>query len=252
MHVLIAGAAGYIGRNLVPALEKEHTLRLGDVYPLGDPRFVPLDVTQPDQVRAVMRGVDAVVHLAIASGHEGDFEDDAFNQVRFDVNVKGTFNVLDAARRAGVRRVVSTSSLMVVWGYPPPERVSADAAGRPVGSYAYTKFLGEQLCERFARDHGMSIVSLRISKPIDLADPVWKNRPLRPQWIPLADLCRAYSLALTAGIPAGTHEIITVTARHHRCRWDLSKAERLLGWRPEVDLESLGYVIGGESTPLVS
>ena len=89
-----------------------------------------MDVTKPDQVVSAMHGIDAVIHLAVATGHEGDYEDDAFNQLRFDVNVRGTWNVLEAARRAGVRRFVHTSSLMVVWDYPPPQRVPGDAAPR--------------------------------------------------------------------------------------------------------------------------
>src|SRR5579872_1757636 len=120
MRVLITGAAGYVGQRLSRGMENEHDLRLGDVtVPEGDPRWVRLDVTRLTEVSAAMQGIDAVIHLAVASGHEGDYEDDAFNQLRFDVNVKGTCNVLEAARRAGVRRFVYMSSLMVVWGREP-------------------------------------------------------------------------------------------------------------------------------------
>lgn len=252
MHVLITGAAGYVGRQLAHVLSAEHTLRLGDIPAARAPdaslgECVALDVTRPGEVHAAMQGIDAVVHLAIASGREGDVEDDDFNQLRFDVNVKGTYNVLEAARRAGVKRVVFTSSIMVAWGYAPPEWVPAAAVPRPVGTYACTKYLGECLCERFARDHGMSIVCLRIPKPIDLTDPRWRGQRLRPQWLPFPDLCRAYALALTA--PAIGFEIITVVADSPQRRWDISKAERLLGWKPEIDVEKLGFTRGDEREP---
>src|SRR4051794_11582802 len=107
MKVLITGAAGTIGRQLAPGLAGEHDLALGDLAPPpGDPRWVALDVTDAGSVRSAMRGVEAVVHLAIASGREGEEEDPAFNALRFDVNVKGTWAVLQAACAAGVRRVV--------------------------------------------------------------------------------------------------------------------------------------------------
>ena len=64
MRVLVTGAAGFVGRHLTRALEGVHELRLGDVRPLDDPRWVPLDVTNPEQVREAMSGVEAVVHRA--------------------------------------------------------------------------------------------------------------------------------------------------------------------------------------------
>jgi nucleoside-diphosphate-sugar epimerase len=246
MRILITGAAGLIGRKLTQSLEHEHELRLADVQPIaGDARFVPCDVTRPGDVQAAVQGVDAVIHLAIASGHEGEYEDDVFNQQRFDVNVKGTSNVLVAACRAGVRRFIHTSSLMVVWGYPPPEWVSSDAPARPVGTYAQTKHLAEILCEHAARTSAVSIVGLRIAKPIDLEDPSWKRRLLRPQWGAFPDLVEAYRLGLTAsGIK---FEIVTIVGESSRRRWDLSKATRVLGYHPKYRLEDLGFLLGDET-----
>jgi uronate dehydrogenase len=248
MRVLITGARGYVGRRLSHSLEADHDLRLGDLsVPEDDARWVRLDVTRPADVETAMRGVEAVIHLAVASGHEGDYEDDAFNQLRFDVNVRGTCNVLEGARRAGVRRFVHTSSLMVVWGREPPERVASDAPPRPVGTYAVTKQLGETLCEYYARSFGMSVLCLRIPKPIDPNDPAWRGRRIRPQWLAFADLIQAYRLALAA--PDIEFEVITVVGESSRRRWDLSKAERLLGYRPSVRLEEMGYELGDEREP---
>lgn len=233
MRILVTGATGTIGRRLVPALEREHDVVAGDLP--------ALDVTQLDSVERAMHGVDAVVHLAVASGHEGEFEDDAFNQLRFDVNVKGTWNVLEAARRAGVKRFVHTSSLMVVWGYDPPAWVEADAPPRPVGTYALTKQLAESLCEHYARQHAMSIACLRIAKPIDLDEP---RATIRPQRIAFPDLLEAYRLTLIA--PEIGFEIVTLVGESSKRRWDLAKAERVLGYRPRYRLEELGYHLGSE------
>jgi len=249
MHVLITGAAGYVGRRLSGGLEDQFDLRLADLcVPEGDPRWVRLDVTDPVQASNVVRDVDAVIHLAVASGHEGDYEDSTFNQLRFDVNVKGTWNLLEAARRASIRRIVYTSSLMVVWGYAPPDWVAGDASPRPVGTYAVTKQVGEDLCRHFAQSFGLSVVCLRIPKPIDLADAAWKQRPIRPQSLAFPDLIEAYRRALLA--PEIGFEIVTVVGESSRRRWDLSRAETVLGFRPTLRLEELGYQLGDEREPI--
>jgi nucleoside-diphosphate-sugar epimerase len=245
MRVLITGANGYVGRQLAQGLAAEHELRLADVQAPDYARSIRLDVTDPAQAMAAMRDVDAVVHLAVASGHEGDFEDVAFNQQRFDVNVKGTWNILEAARLAKVKRVVHTSSIMVTWGYSRSEIIAADAPPRPAGTYALTKAMAESICESFAREHGMSIVCLRIPKPIALDDPHWRTRPIRPQWLAFPDLIQAYRLALCA--PGIAYEVITVVGE--RGRWDLEKAKRVLGYRPTIRLEEGGYVLGDEREP---
>jgi len=245
MNILITGAAGFIGCQLTPVLEREHTLRLGDLKPIADRRWLSLDVTRPDDLCAAMSDVEAVVHLAVASGHEGEFEDDALNQRRFDVNVKGTWNLLEAARRAGVRRFVYTSSLMVVWGYPSPEWVASDAPARPVGTYAFTKYFGELLCENAARHSRLEVICLRIAKPVELADPASKTRAIRPQWIAFPDLVEAFRLAI--GAQGTKFEIVTIVGESSRRRWDLSKAERTLGYRPKFRLEELGYNLGPET-----
>lgn len=247
MRVLITGAAGYIGRHLARGLSAGHELRLGDTRTIADSRFVHLDVLDPTSLAQGMRDMEAVVHLAVASGHEGEFEDDAFNQVRFDVNVRGVSNVLEAARRAGIRRVVHTSSLMVVWGYEAPAWVASDAPPRPVGTYALTKRLGEEICAYYAMHHRLSILCLRIPKPVDVEDPAWKRRRLRPQWIAFPELIDVYRRGLE--VPDIGFEIVTVVGESSKRRWDLSKAERLLGYKPRSRLEDLGYTVGAESEP---
>jgi nucleoside-diphosphate-sugar epimerase len=203
-----------------------------------------MDITDPADVNAAMLDMEAVVHLAVASGHEGDYENDAFNQVRFDVNVRGTWNVLEAARRARVRRFVHTSSVMVAWDYPPPAMVAGDAPPRPLGTYALTKQMGETLCRYYHEHFGLSILCLRIAKPIDLADSTWRTRRVRPQWLPFPDLLQAYRLALQA--PDIGFEIVTVVGDSSRRRWDLTRAEKVLGYRPTIRLEDLGYQLGEE------
>lgn len=252
MKVLITGAAGTIGRRLADYLRDRHDLILADLHPPAAPQsnddWRRVDITRLGDLTEACRGVDAIVHLAIASGHEGDYEDEAFNDLRFDVNVKGTAHVFQAAARAGVRRVVHTSSIMVVWGYGPGEYVGPEAEPRPVGTYAVTKHLAEVIARDYTLHHGLTTVCLRIARPVDPHDPRLRTHPIRPQWIAFPDLCRAYELALLAPLE-GYHALLLVGETRAR-RWDLSAARRLLGYEPHYRLDELGCTLD-ENAPLL-
>lgn len=243
MKVLLTGARGVIGQQLIGALAQDHDLVLLSRKAVSDDtRWRQVDVTDLEGLLGAMEGVDAVIHLAIASGYEGDYEDDAFNKERFDTNVKGTYLVFEAARRSGVKRVIYTSSLTVVWGAS--GQVAGDASAQPVGTYALTKQLGEDVAAYYARMYGMQVLSMRIPKPIDIEDFETKKIPVLPQWIAFPDLIQAYRLALQADWTG--HEVVTVVGESSKRRWDLSRAEKLLGYQARYRLEDLGYTLREE------
>lgn len=237
--VLVTGATGEVGRGVVPLLASRFALRLLSLdAPDGDPRQVRADLLDREALAAAMRGASAVLHLAVAPGHPGTHEDDTFNDLRFDVNVKGTFHVFDTARRVGVRRVVHVSSLMVVWGYGVDSAVAGDALPRPVGTYALTKALAEEVAAYHARVHGLEVVVLRIAAPFDPAAVASRRMPLRPQQVPFPDLARAFGLALT--VPLHGCAVVTIVGESSRRVWDLGPARRVLGYEPTIRLDDLG------------
>jgi uronate dehydrogenase len=240
MLVLVTGATGEVGRGILPWLQERFALRLLslDSPPDGDPRCIQADLLDWDALAAALRGVASVLHLAIAPGHTGTYENDAFNDLRFDVNVKGTFHLFEAARRAKVRRVVYVSSLMVVWGHGKVGPVPGDAPPRPVGTYALTKMLAEQIARHYAENHHMEVLTLRIAAPLDINDPERLRQPVRPQQVPLPDLAQAFVRALT--VPLQRYEVVTIVGESSRRVWDLGPARRVLGYEPRYRLDDLG------------
>jgi uronate dehydrogenase len=242
MLVLITGASGEVGRGVVPLLEKEFDLRLLSLDPPeADPRRIQADLLDWDALHHAMNRVDAVLHLAVAPGHSGTFEEDRFNDRRFDINVKGTSHVLETARRLKVLRLVHVSSVMVTWGHAASGRlIPGDASPSPVGTYALTKTLAEEVVRYHAdRWHAPGcVITLRIAAPLDVNDPELRHKKVRPQQIPFPDLAQAFSKALT--VPLTRYEIVTATGASSRPIWDLEPARRVLGYQPQYYLDDLG------------
>lgn len=242
--VLITGACGEVGRGVLPYLEQRFPLRLLDQFPCADARVVQADVLDWSALTAAMQGAAAVLHLAVATGHTGTFEDDAFNDQRFDVNVKGTYHVLETARRQRVRRVVQVSSAMTTWGHAQAltsaagKRVAGDAAPRPVGTYALTKTLGEEIARHYAESYGLEIITLRITAPFDVERARATGQPIRPQQVPFPDLAQAFALALT--VPLTRYEVVTIAGDSTLSPWSLEQARRVLGYCPQYHLDELG------------
>jgi UDP-glucose 4-epimerase len=165
VKTLVTGGAGFIGSNIVGRLIADgHDVRVLDDLCTGYRENVPDgvelvvgDVADEAVVRSAMDGVEVVFHQAARRSVIGSVE----HPLRTDTaNVHGTLAVLDAARLAGARRVVSASSSSVYGGaeqMPTPER----APLIPRSPYAVSKLAGEQYCRVYAELHGLETVSLR-------------------------------------------------------------------------------------------
>jgi UDP-glucose 4-epimerase len=172
MKALVTGGAGFIGSNLVDAL-----LARGDEVTVLDDistgrrenlsgaldngaELAELDIRDADAVAALCASSqpEVVFHLAAQIDVRKSTADPAFDA---RVNVEGTINVLEGARRAGVRRLVNTSTGGAIYGegrvLPAPE----DHPVAPEAPYGQSKFCAEGYCELFGRMHGVSTISLR-------------------------------------------------------------------------------------------
>jgi UDP-glucose 4-epimerase len=165
--VLITGGAGFVGSNLARALVEAGTeVRVLDDfdavrtdYLVGlDVRTIRGSVTDEAVVRKAVRGADAVVHLAAMSGVAPSVEHPDRD---FAVNVGGTFNVLDAVRRAGVPRVVFASSGAVLAGAKPP--LGESTLPSPLSPYGASKLYGEAALQAFQSVYSFTGISLRFS-----------------------------------------------------------------------------------------
>ena len=167
MNIVVFGAAGWVGRAVLENLRAHHHVRavdhnetawesLGDID--GDwqgDETVHCDIVDYAAVDGAMEGMDAVIHTTVLGGGSYGTDDEA----PFLVNLKGLWNVLNAARQRGIGRVVHVGSCQVEH----PHGVFFDAhVRRPDGSlYAVTKRLQEEMCRQFHDAFGLAVVVLR-------------------------------------------------------------------------------------------
>jgi nucleoside-diphosphate-sugar epimerase len=158
--VLVTGSAGRIGQGVVRELKaRGHPVRGFDLVPTpGADHSNVGSIADPVAVGKSMAGVTALVHLAATP------DDDDFLTKLLPNNIVGAYHVLEAARLAGVRRLVLASSGQVVWWqrFTGPLPICADAAPSPRGWYAATKLFQEAAGRGLAESHGMSVVVARL------------------------------------------------------------------------------------------
>ena len=160
-RVAVTGGSGRLGRHVVRELERGCHVTVVDTQPpRGDGTFVQTDVRALDAVRAALRGCGAVVHLAALD--DGAVEEE---EAYIDVNLRGTWHVLQAAEELGIARVVLASSVAAVGiSAANPVRqlpIPVDIELAPRQSYGVTKKICEEFGRTFARRGDMSVICLR-------------------------------------------------------------------------------------------
>ena len=168
MRVLVSGGAGFIGTHVVAALLQAggcvcvvDDLSTGcrDNVPPGA-TFYQADLTAPSLAEIFLREQpEAVVHLAAQPAAPRSLEEPCFDAM---VNVTGTVNLLEASRRAGVRRVVYTSSA-AVYGDPVYLPVDEDHPVQPLSPYGASKYAAEVYVATYRRLYGIEGVVLRLA-----------------------------------------------------------------------------------------
>jgi UDP-glucose 4-epimerase len=166
MKILITGGAGFIGSHTAEELLKAGArVRVYDNLSSGkranlrglDAEFIKGDIRDKNRLRAAVKGVDRVLHLAALVS----VADSVLSPERsHDINATGTFNVFEAARLAGVKRVVAASSA-AVYGNAPALPKKETMAPMPESPYGVGKLLAEYYAGVYWRLYGLETVCLR-------------------------------------------------------------------------------------------
>jgi NAD(P)-dependent dehydrogenase (short-subunit alcohol dehydrogenase family) len=233
-RVLITGSSGVIGKLMRTRMRKPgRILRLLDIAepapaePGEGVEILTGSVTDADLVTRACDGVDAIIHLGGVSREAG-------YQEILDVNVTGTHTVLEAARAAGISRVVLASSNHAV-GFRTTDESGAqgipgDASPRPDTYYGFSKAALESLGSLYHSRFGMDVICIRIGSCFERP---WDVRGLST-WLSPDDCARLFEACLSAPKPG--YRVVWGVSGNTRRVFSLAEAEAL-GYQPQDDAE---------------
>lgn len=193
-NIFVTGASGKIGRALLPELVSKgyhiRALEFEEPVECKDVEVMPGDLRDPGLAKKALRDMDAVIHLANCKENRKLF---------MDVNIKGTFSLLDEAKNCGhIKQFIQAGSdaRAGIFYYPHPEPIDETYPHRAYpGYYAFSKVLEEVMCEQYNIQYKLPITVIRFSwvhdeddflchitlKEPDFGVPVWKELAKTPE-----------------------------------------------------------------------
>jgi nucleoside-diphosphate-sugar epimerase len=225
--ILITSASCDLAEVLAESLSGEgYKIRLTDQTHLTtEHEFVQCALDQDDSTDELVRGIDAIVHVA-------EPQDDLEGYGGIDYLTRCTYSLLNAAVSQGVSRVIYLSSLELMTQYDENFGVNERWRPRPtVEPYVLAKHLGEYTCREFAREGKIAVLVLRIGK----------QTPGDPLWVDPRDVAQAVTKALTAPSlgpwPYSDQEanwtIFHIQSASAGARFGIERAKSVLGYEPQ-------------------
>ncbi|MDR5836894.1 NAD(P)-dependent oxidoreductase [Caballeronia sp. LZ034LL] len=242
-RLLLTGAAGGIGQAIRHRVaEFARHVRISDLPGvLGSEaapheEIVPCDLADREAVDALAKECDAVIHLGGVSVER------PFEEV-LEANIKGVFNLYEAARRQGVKRIVFASSNHVTGFYRQDEIIDATARKRPDGYYGLSKSFGEDMAQLYFDRYGIETVSIRIGSVF----PEPKDRRMMASWMSQDDFHDLLRRSLFT--PDVGHTIAFGMSANAHTWWD-NRCAAHLGFVPHDSSEPFREKIEATPPPL--
>ena len=223
-RVLVTGAAGGIGTYLRRLLKPVYFgLVISDLKQpadlKSDEKFIKADLTKPTEIEKACEGIEGIVHL-------GGFSVEGPWETILNANIIGCYNLFEAARKAGVKRIIFASSNHAVGFYPRTTTIPTEVIPRPDSRYGLSKVFGEGLGALYAYKHGIGVTSLRIGNVND--EPIDVRR--LSIWLKPEDLVKLIRIGLER--PGLVYEVMYGVSDNVRSWYDNSHAAEL-GYKPE-------------------
>jgi len=237
--ILITGAAGDVGPHLRRELAGKYHVRASDLRDLKEKfkgqKFMRADISNFADALRITRGVDAIVHL-------GGYSVEGPWQGILSANIVGCYNVFEAARRNGVKRILFPTSNHAVGYYRRDQTIDHRVYPRPDSRYGVSKVFGEALGSLYADKYGMQVFCMRIGN----VNPAPIDKRRLSIWFSPRDLAQLVTIGIEH--PDIRFEIVYGVSGNTRSWYDNSNAARL-GYRPLDNSEAFAREVLAREKP---
>jgi len=234
-NILLTGAAGSIGTSLRNNLSNKYHFRYFDIENTKNKKdAVVANITNFKAILSSMDGIDAVVHLA-ANPNDAQLWKDVYHN-----SIGGTYNVFEAARQAGIKKIIYASSIQVNGKRTRQQAriTSTDQPAQPDNLYAVGKLAGETLARFFSEIYDMSIICLRIGFfqkdppiPKTIHDDILKS------WCSPGDLAQLVSNCIETDDLG--FQVFYGVSNNSRSLWNIKNARKLVNYQPKNNAEDM-------------
>ncbi len=223
-RILLTGAAGNLGKILRASLAGQYeAIRLSDLIempPAGPGEEVQqCDLADPKGVMDLVQSCDVILHFG------GMSVENSFETI-LNANIKGTYNLYEAARKQGIKRIIFASSNHAIGFHNRETRLDATAELRPDSMYGVSKGFGELLARYYFDKYGIESACLRIGSCFERP----RNRRMMATWLSFADLTRLVQCIIAADRVG--FAVIYGASNNEEVWWDNSPTS-YLGWHPQ-------------------
>lgn len=231
--VLLTGAAGCIGTQFLRHAGNLYHFRLADrnLDNLKNPdghEVMEIDVAELDACQEACRGINTVIHLAADASPEADFYDSLLED-----NIKGAYNIFQAAKDQGCKRVIFASSVRVISGYPLDVQAHPESPLKPLNMYAVSKGFGEMVAHYFAAVHRLSSIVIRIGSFADNSVGPKPDARVLSTFVSRRDLCEI--MVRSVEVPDVQFAIVHGLSNNRFKRMALTSTKEILGYSPQDD-----------------
>tara|TARA_B100000941_G_scaffold252764_1_gene200047 strand:+ start:1283 stop:2089 length:807 start_codon:yes stop_codon:yes gene_type:complete len=241
-NILITGGAGLVGTVLTNGLKDKFNIRILDIKNVDGVDSYVGDISKLDSIMPAFKDIDTVVHLAGDRRVYGEWES------ILDNNIVGLYNIYEASRLSGVKRVVFASSQHATGGFYDVEPYSFIDKGeydklpkdykpldetcriRPDSFYGASKSFGESMSSYYSDFYNISTINIRIGWVISDDDPSFSPSSLN-LWLSHRDIVQIISLSINASKEI-KYDTFYATSDNHWKIWSIDRAKKLLKYKP--------------------